>query len=100
MKDTDIQKYQHELVQHLKKAKCLQTPQVEEAFLKVPRHLFLPDEPLHCLRHDLVPHPAPRVGGEKDGMVGGRGRQEAVDARRRRDGVREELVNRRRLLAG
>lgn len=54
MKDTDIQKYQHELVQHLKKAKCLQTPQVEEAFLKVPRHLFLPDEPLDKVYSDIA----------------------------------------------
>jgi protein-L-isoaspartate(D-aspartate) O-methyltransferase len=54
MKDTEIRKYQHDLVKHLKKSKCLQTPQVEEAFLNVPRHLFLPGEPLDKVYSDVA----------------------------------------------
>jgi protein-L-isoaspartate O-methyltransferase len=54
MNDTDIQKYQQELVEYLKKANYLKTPLVEEAFMKVPRHLFLPDEPLDKVYSDVA----------------------------------------------
>lgn len=46
MNDANIQKYQQDLVEYLKQANHLKTPLVEEAFIKVPRHLFLPGEPL------------------------------------------------------
>lgn len=52
MNDSNIEKYQQELVEQLKKANIFKTPLVEEAFLKVPRHLFLPDEPLENVYSD------------------------------------------------
>lgn len=54
MNDADIQKYQQALVEQLKKANIFKTPLVEEAFLKVPRHLFLPDEPLDKVYSDIA----------------------------------------------
>jgi len=54
MNDANIQKYQQDLVEYLKKANCLKTPLVEEAFMKVPRHLFLPDEPLDKVYSDVA----------------------------------------------
>jgi protein-L-isoaspartate(D-aspartate) O-methyltransferase len=54
MNDPEIQKYQHALVEQLKKARVLTTPQVEAAFRKVPRHLFLPDEPLDKVYSDVA----------------------------------------------
>jgi protein-L-isoaspartate(D-aspartate) O-methyltransferase len=54
MNDEDIQKYQQSLVEQLKKANIFKTPSVEEAFLKVPRHLFLPDEPLNKVYSDVA----------------------------------------------
>jgi protein-L-isoaspartate(D-aspartate) O-methyltransferase len=54
MSDTEIQKYQQALVKHLKKANIITTRLIEEAFLNVPRHLFLPDEPLEKVYSDVV----------------------------------------------
>lgn len=54
MNNADIRKYQQDLVEYLKKANYLNTPQVEEAFLKVPRHLFLPGEPLDKVYSDIA----------------------------------------------
>jgi protein-L-isoaspartate(D-aspartate) O-methyltransferase len=54
MNDADIQKYQQALVEQLKKANIFKTPLVEEAFLKVPRHLFLPGEPLDKVYSDVA----------------------------------------------
>src|SRR5688572_4600697 len=54
MNDADIQKYQQALVEQLKKANIFKTASVEEAFLKVPRHLFLPDEPLDKVYSDVA----------------------------------------------
>jgi len=42
----EIQEYQRTLVEHLKGEDCITTPLIEGAFLAVPRHLFLPGEPL------------------------------------------------------
>lgn len=54
MNDADIQKYQQALVEQLKKANIFKTVPVEQAFLKVPRHLFLPDEPLDKVYSDVA----------------------------------------------
>lgn len=54
MSDVNIQKYQQDLVEHLKQAKYLKTSLVEEAFMKVPRHLFLPGEPLDKVYSDIA----------------------------------------------
>ena len=54
MNDTTIQKYQQDLVDYLKKANYLKTPLIEEAFIKVPRHLFLPGEPLDKVYSDIA----------------------------------------------
>ena len=54
MIDADIQKYQRDLVEYLKQANNLKTPLVEEAFIKVPRHLFLPGEPLDKVYSDIA----------------------------------------------
>jgi protein-L-isoaspartate(D-aspartate) O-methyltransferase len=54
MNSADIQKYQQALVEQLKRANILKTPLVEDAFLKVPRHLFLPDEPLDKVYSDIA----------------------------------------------
>src|SRR5688572_10938376 len=54
MNDANIQKYQQDLVEYLKQANHLKTPLVEEAFIKVPRHLFLPDEPLDKVYSDIA----------------------------------------------
>jgi protein-L-isoaspartate(D-aspartate) O-methyltransferase len=54
MSDPQIQKYQQALVEKLKQAGLLKTPRVEEAFRKVPRHLFLPDEPLDKVYSDVA----------------------------------------------
>lgn len=54
MDDVKIQKYQRDLVEYLKKANHLKTPLVEEAFMKVPRHLFLPNEPLDKVYSDVA----------------------------------------------
>ena len=54
MSDTEIQTYQQALVKQLKKANILTTRLIEEAFLNVPRHLFLPDEPLEKVYSDVV----------------------------------------------
>jgi protein-L-isoaspartate(D-aspartate) O-methyltransferase len=42
----EIQERQQALVDQLKEQNCITTPVVEQAFLSVPRHLFLPGEPL------------------------------------------------------
>jgi protein-L-isoaspartate(D-aspartate) O-methyltransferase len=54
MKDVNIHKYQQDLVESLKKSNYLKTPLVEEAFMKVPRHLFLPEEPLEKVYSDVA----------------------------------------------
>jgi protein-L-isoaspartate(D-aspartate) O-methyltransferase len=54
MNDANIQKYQQDLVEYLKKADHLKMPLVEEAFMRVPRHLFLPDEPLDKVCSDVA----------------------------------------------
>ena len=54
MNGSDIQKYQQALVEQLKKANHLKTSLIEEAFIKVPRHLFLPDEPLDKVYSDVA----------------------------------------------
>jgi protein-L-isoaspartate(D-aspartate) O-methyltransferase len=54
MNDAEIQKYQQALVEHLKKENIFKTPWVEAAFLNVPRHLFLPDEPLDKVYSDVA----------------------------------------------
>jgi protein-L-isoaspartate(D-aspartate) O-methyltransferase len=54
MNDTTIQKYQQDLVEYLKKANYLNIPLIEEAFMKVPRHLFLPGEPLDKVYSDVA----------------------------------------------
>lgn len=54
MNDANIQKYQQDLVDYLKQANQLTTPLVEEAFIKVPRHLFLPGEPLDKVYSDIA----------------------------------------------
>src|SRR6478735_9411556 len=54
MSDANIQKYQQDLVEHLKQANHLKTPLVEAAFMQVPRHLFLPDEPLDKVYSDVA----------------------------------------------
>jgi protein-L-isoaspartate(D-aspartate) O-methyltransferase len=54
MNDVHIQKYQQVLVDQLKQANHIRTPRVEEAFMTVPRHLFLPDEPLDKVYSDVV----------------------------------------------
>jgi protein-L-isoaspartate(D-aspartate) O-methyltransferase len=42
----EIQVRQQALVDHLKEENCITTSAIEQAFLTVPRHLFLPGEPL------------------------------------------------------
>jgi protein-L-isoaspartate(D-aspartate) O-methyltransferase len=42
----EAQARQQTLVDHLKEQNCITTPLIEQAFLAVPRHLFLPGEPL------------------------------------------------------
>jgi protein-L-isoaspartate(D-aspartate) O-methyltransferase len=54
MNEATIQKYQQALAEQLKKANVIKTGSVEEAFLKVPRHLFLPDEPVDKVYSDVV----------------------------------------------
>ena len=54
MNDTAFQPYQQALVEQLKEAKLFKTPAVEAAFLKVPRHLFLPGEPLDKVYSDVA----------------------------------------------
>ena len=48
----EIQARQQALVDHLKEENCITTPVVEQAFLSVPRHLFLPGEPLDKVYSD------------------------------------------------
>lgn len=54
MDSADIQSYQRALVEQLKKANILKTPLIEKAFMNVPRHLFLPDEPLDKVYSDVA----------------------------------------------
>lgn len=49
---TDVQALQQTLVEHLKRENCITTSVVEQAFLTVPRHLFLPGEPLDQVYSD------------------------------------------------
>ena len=54
MNSADFQPYQQALVEQLKEAKLFRTPSVEEAFRRVPRHLFLPGEPLDKVYSDVA----------------------------------------------
>lgn len=54
MNDADTQQYQQALVKHLKQANLLTNPLIEQAFMKVPRHLFLPEEPLEKVYSDVA----------------------------------------------
>jgi protein-L-isoaspartate(D-aspartate) O-methyltransferase len=54
MNDAIIQTYQQDLVDYLKKENHLRTPLIEEAFMKVPRHLFLPGEALDKVYSDVA----------------------------------------------
>ncbi len=54
MNAKDIQSYQQSLVQTLKENGAIKTSQVEAAFLQVPRHLFLPGEPLDTVYSDVA----------------------------------------------
>jgi protein-L-isoaspartate(D-aspartate) O-methyltransferase len=54
MSHKDIQTYQQSLVQTLKQNGAITTSQVEAAFLQVPRHLFLPGEPLDTVYSDVA----------------------------------------------
>ena len=54
MNSSETQKYQQALVERLKKADIFKTPLIEEAFMKVPRHLFLPEEPLDKVYSDVA----------------------------------------------
>ena len=48
----EVQARQQSLVDHLKEENCITTSQIEQAFLTVPRHLFLPEEPLDKVYSD------------------------------------------------
>lgn len=52
--DDTIRKYQQAIVDQMKQANNLTTQAVEEAFMKVPRHLFVPDEPLDKVYSDVA----------------------------------------------
>ena len=52
--NAEIQKFQQTLVEQLKKENNIKTPGVEEAFMKVGRHLFLPEEPLQKVYSDVA----------------------------------------------
>lgn len=54
MDDETIQQYQRTIVDQMKQANNLTTAAVEEAFMKVPRHLFVPDEPLEKVYSDVA----------------------------------------------
>jgi protein-L-isoaspartate(D-aspartate) O-methyltransferase len=54
MNDTEFQTYQQGLVEQLKKANVFKTIAIEAAFLKVPRHLFLPGEPPDKVYSDVA----------------------------------------------
>lgn len=50
----DAAQYQRALVESLKRKEVLHTRQVEDAFLSIPRHLFLPDKPLEEVYSDIA----------------------------------------------
>jgi protein-L-isoaspartate(D-aspartate) O-methyltransferase len=54
MDEATIRKYQQAIVDQMKQANNLTTQAVEEAFMKVPRHLFVPDEPLEKVYSDVA----------------------------------------------
>jgi protein-L-isoaspartate(D-aspartate) O-methyltransferase len=54
MTEQEILQYQQYLVEILKERGNLKSSQVEQAFLAVPRHLFLPDEPLERVYSDIA----------------------------------------------
>ncbi len=54
MNHDKIKQYQQTLVETLKQKNAIKTSQVEDAFLQVPRHLFLPEEPLDKVYSDVA----------------------------------------------
>ncbi len=54
MNKDKIKPYQQTLVETLKQKNAIKTSQVEDAFLQVPRHLFLPGEPLDKVYSDVA----------------------------------------------
>ena len=54
MREETIVALQRKLIDTLKETAALKTPQVEQAFLSVPRHLFLPNEPLERAYSDIA----------------------------------------------
>jgi protein-L-isoaspartate(D-aspartate) O-methyltransferase len=54
MATDQIWQYQQSLVETLKQKNAVKTAQVEDAFLHVPRHLFLPGEPLDKVYSDVA----------------------------------------------
>ena len=48
----DLSALRHKLVDELKSNDCLESERVEAAFLKVPRHLFVPGQPLDTVYSD------------------------------------------------
>jgi protein-L-isoaspartate(D-aspartate) O-methyltransferase len=54
MRTDRIAQYQQNLVETLKQRSAIKTAQVEDAFLRVPRHLFLPGEPLDKVYSDVA----------------------------------------------
>jgi protein-L-isoaspartate(D-aspartate) O-methyltransferase len=54
MNNPEIHSYQRQLVKSLKASHCITTGQVEKAFLRVPRHLFLPGEALEKVYSDVA----------------------------------------------
>jgi protein-L-isoaspartate(D-aspartate) O-methyltransferase len=54
MNNDTIKQYQQTLVETLKQKNAIKTTQIEDAFLQVPRHLFLPEEPLDRVYLDVA----------------------------------------------
>lgn len=54
MTNSDISKLQRDLVMRLRKEEALHSQAVEQAFLSVPRHLFLPEEPVEKVYSDIA----------------------------------------------
>lgn len=54
MNGEEIHRLQQNLVETLKKDNNITTPFIEKAFRRVPRHLFLPDEPLEKVYSDVA----------------------------------------------
>lgn len=57
----DFQSEKERLIKHLIEQKALKTPRIIEAFRKIPRHLFVPEEHLSYAYED---YPLPTIGGQ------------------------------------